>query len=426
MSNRALILAHNRAFLSLPGSRKTTLIYRLFFRFLVLARIDGESAHGVAALGLRAITTVPGGQALLRRLLGSCDPGLRVWALGMEFPSPLGLAAGVDSNASWFEGLGALGFGSVEVGTVTARKQDGNDRPRVFRLLADRAILNRRGFPNVGAEVVADRLGRRSDGPIVGVNVGKSMDVPLDRAGSDYQESVRRLAPLADYVVLNVSSPNTPGLRDMQSVERLRELIADARSEIENVEARVPLLIKIAPDLSDEEIRAIADLAVSVELDGIIAVNTTVSRGDLNAPSAIPTSVADGGISGAPLKVRALEVLRLLRSRVGDSVTLVSVGGIETSDDVWERILAGATLVQAHTGFVYGGPLWPRRINRGLSHRLRAAGVSSIQELVGKEGSTGDPANAQRSATNGVVGRPDPLEHGESIARPNPQTARVA
>ncbi len=357
----------------------------------MLARIDGEQAHALATLALRGATAIPGVRALLWRILAPHDPRLRVRALGMVFPSPLGVAAGVDSNACCFEGLDALGFGFVEVGTVTAKAQPGNQGRRVFRLVVDRAVLNRRGFPNDGASVVASRLRKRRQGPVVGVNIGKTKDIPLERAGDDYRASLRQLAPLANYVVLNVSSPNTPGLREMQSVDRLRQLIAEARGELQAIGAQVPLLVKIAPDMSNKDLDAIADLAVSVGLDGIIAVNTTVNRGDLIAPSELPAGVDDGGISGAPLKHRALEVLRRLRSRVGDQVTLISVGGIETPDDVWKRILAGATLVQAHTGFVYGGPLWPSHMHRGLSSRLRDSGSSSIQELVGQESPHGQP-----------------------------------
>jgi len=368
------------------------LTYRLVFRLMVRVRLDGEAAHTIAVVALGIVTAIPGAKRLIRGILGPRDPGLRVRALGKDFASPLGLAAGVDSNATSFEGLGALGFGFVEVGTVTARPQPGNPGRRVFRLVGDRAILNRRGFPNDGASAVAHRLRGRSTDSIVGVNIGKTKDVPLDEAGSDYQASLRQLAPLADYAVLNVSSPNTPGLREMQSVGRLRQLIDDARREIEAMGIHVPLLIKIAPDLSDEELDAISDLAVSAGLDGIIAVNTTTKRDDLTDLSALPEGVTDGGISGAPLKRRSLEVLRHLRARVGDKLTLISVGGIETPDDAWDRILAGATLVQAHTAFVYGGPLWPRSVNRGLSRRLRDTGFQSIQEMVGAGKSPGSSA----------------------------------
>jgi len=363
-------------------------MYRLLFRFFVLAGVDGESAHRLAASGLRLLTAIPGVRRLLWRALGPRDPGLRVRALGLDFPTPLGLAAGVDSSASWFAGLGALGFGFVEVGTITALAQSGNPGPRVFRLPADRAILNRRGFPNAGASRAAQHLRRRPAGLIVGVNIGKSRVVDVQDADEDYRASLRLLAAHADYLVLNVSSPNTPGLRDMQSPERLRRLIDMARAELATLHATgsaVPLLVKIAPDLDDSEIDAICDIALAAELDGIVAVNTTVSRAGLTDPSALPAGVEDGGVSGAPLAFRALEVLRRVRARVGDRMTIVSVGGIDSADDAWERILAGATLVQAHTAFVYGGPMWPHRVNRGLSRRLRAAGGGSVQDYVGRD-----------------------------------------
>ncbi len=363
-------------------------MYRLLFRFFLLAGIDGEAAHRLAASGLRLLTAIPGVRRLLWRALGPSDPGLRVRALGLEFPSPLGLAAGVDSSASWFAGLGALGFGFVEVGTITALPQPGNPGPRVFRLPADRAILNRRGFPNDGALAAAARLARRSRGPVVGVNIGKSRVVDVQDADEDYRASLRLLAPHADYLVLNVSSPNTPGLRDMQSPERLRRLIDVTRAELAAIRApgpSPPLLVKIAPDLQDGDIDAICDLALAAELDGIVAVNTTVSRAGLSDPSALPAGVEDGGISGAPLAPRALQVLRRVRARVGDRLTIISVGGIASADDAWERILAGATLVQAHTAFVYGGPMWPHRVNRGLSRCLRAAGGGSVQDYIGRD-----------------------------------------
>jgi dihydroorotate dehydrogenase len=376
-------------------------LYRLLFGLLERAGVDGERAHALAGDLLRATMAVPGTRALAGRLLAPRDPRLRVQALGRSFPSPLGLAAGVDSSAGLFAEFGALGFGFVEVGTVTALPQEGNEGKRVFRLLADRAILNRRGFPNAGAEVAARRLAwgggekrtgvtaRRSPGtsagaPIVGVNIGKSRAVALEDAERDYRASARALAPFADYLALNVSSPNTPGLREMQSTGRLRALVGAVREELAAAGLRVPLLVKIAPDMSDAQLREIAELALELELDGIVAVNTTVDRGVLNTPGALPTGVPDGGISGAPLAARSLEVLRLLRAVVGERVTLISVGGIETARDAWERLLAGATLVQAHTAFVYGGPLWPSRLNRELARLVRAADAANVGELVGE------------------------------------------
>jgi dihydroorotate dehydrogenase len=299
----------------------------------------------------------------------------------MSFPSPLGVAAGMDKNATWFEGLGAIGFGFVEIGTVTAHAQNGNDRPRIERFIADRALLNWMGFPNKGADAAARQLTARSGETIVGVNIGKSKRTPIEQAAEDYRYSIGRLARLSDYVVLNVSSPNTPGLRDMQTAEPLRQLVADVRAELRAANVDIPLLVKIAPDLSDGELDEIADVSMALELDGLIAVNTTVDRGTMVSKHLDPAQPA--GVSGPPLRPRALEVLRRLRARVGDSLVLVAVGGIETADDAWERILAGATLVQAYAGFVYGGPLWPHRVNRELARLVRASGGSSVQEMVG-------------------------------------------
>jgi len=320
---------------------------------------------------LAAIGRLPGAGAVLRRMLSPRDPRLEVEALGLRFASPLGVAAGLDKEAECFAALGDLGFGHVEVGTVTARAQAGNPKPRVGRLPRDRALYNRMGFPNPGAETFARRLGgRRPRRVVVGVNVGKSMDVELADAAADYRATVRLLAPFADYLVINVSSPNTPGLRSMQSVDELRGLVEAVRDELREVGHEPPLLVKIAPDLADAAIDAIADYAVEAGLDGLVAVNTTVDTDVLARSSADERAAVYGGISGAPLKRRAVEVLRRLRDRAGDDLVLISVGGIESADDAWERIEAGATLVQAYTGFVYGGPLWPRRINRRLARRL--------------------------------------------------------
>jgi len=335
---------------------------------------------------MRVLARIPGALALIGWLLRPRDPDLHVEAMGLGFATPLGVAAGLDKNATAFGTLGALGFGAVEVGTVTARVQDGNpERPRVSRLPRDRALLNALGFPNDGSEAVAARLARRRTPVTIGANVGKTKAVEVRDAVPDYRETVRALAPHADYIALNVSSPNTPGLRQMQSAERLTALVAGVREELRAGGRDLPLLVKLAPDLDDEEIAVIAALALRLELDGIIAVNTTVDT-PLARESAAELAAQrhGGGLSGRPLQARALEVLHLLRAEVGDRLTLVSVGGIESADDAWQRILAGASLVQAYTAFVYNGPLWPRRVNRGLARRLRASQWSSIGEAVGK------------------------------------------
>jgi dihydroorotate dehydrogenase len=377
------------------------LIYRLFFA-LVLKRIDAELAHALAAWTLRFVTAIPPVRSALRRLAAPSDPCLQVRALGRTFPSPLGVAAGVDKDASWFEGLGLIGFGFVEVGTATARAQGGNPKPRVFRLTEDRAVLNRMGFPNPGAAVIGQRLRERHGATIVGVNVGKSKAAPAERISDDYRACVREVAPASDYLVVNVSSPNTPGLREMQAVELLRPLIANVRAELNECETEIPILIKIGPDLDGDQLDAVANLAVELGLDGIVAVNTTVSRDALNRSAATAERLEGGGVSGAPLKTRALEVLQHLHARVGGELVLISVGGIESAEDAWERIVAGATLVQAHTGFIYGGPAWPRRVNRALARRVREGGYSSIQTLVGagNEGANGDPSMSRENGAN--------------------------
>ncbi|TDC55204.1 quinone-dependent dihydroorotate dehydrogenase [Actinomadura sp. KC345] len=353
-------------------------MYRLLFS-LVISRVPAETVHQLTLRGLRAIQSVPGAVPLLRRLLAPRDPALAVRAFGLDFPSPLGLAAGFDKDAAAYEALGAFGFGHVEIGTVTGRPQPGNPRPRLFRLVPDRAVVNRMGFNNEGSEAAARRLRGRRGGTVVGANIGKTKTVPEASAAADYVSSTERLAPHADYLVVNVSSPNTPGLRDLQAVEHLRPLLTAVREAADRASARrLPVLVKIAPDLADDDIDAVADLALDLGLDGIIATNTTVARDALLSPPALVKET--GGLSGAPLKERSLDVLRRLRSRTGGRLALISVGGVETADDVWERVRAGATLVQAYTGMIYGGPLWARRVNRGLSRRLRESAFRTLDE----------------------------------------------
>jgi dihydroorotate dehydrogenase len=361
-------------------------VYRAFFR-VVLMRLPAEGVHRVVFSLLRWVTALPGVRALLRRWLAPRAPELRVRAFGRELPGPVGLAAGFDKDARGYEALGALGFGFVEVGTVTPLAQAGNPRPRMWRLPADRALLNRLGFNNQGAEAAAARLDRRRS-VLVGVNIGKSRVTPAEEAVADYVRAAERLGPLADYLVVNVSSPNTPGLRQLQQVETLRRLLREVREALERAapRRRVPLLVKIDPDLPDADIDGIADLALELGLEGIIATNTTVRPADLRSPPELVGDPPRGGVSGAPLKQRSLAVLRRLRARVGASLVLISVGGVETADDVWLRIRAGATLVQLYTAFVYEGPLLPRRLHEGLRERLRAAGMSSVNDAVGREG----------------------------------------
>jgi dihydroorotate dehydrogenase len=357
-------------------------MYRLLYR-VVLRWVPAETAHRAAFWLIRNVGLTPGVAGALRWWLGPRDPVLRVRALGLEFPGPLGLAAGFDKDARAIAGLGALGFGFVEVGTVTAAPQQGNPRPRMFRLPADRALVNRMGFNNEGATAAASRLRRSRRGRrlIVGVNIGRTGAVPEEQAAEDYAASARAVADVADYVVVNVSSPNTAGLRELQAAERLGPVLAAVREALDaaargsgrssGLKGRVPLLVKIAPDLDDAGIDAVADLAVALGLDGIIATNTTTSRDGLASSPAEVAAAGAGGLSGAPLRGRALAVLRRLRARAGDRLVLIAAGGIETPQDAWDRLSAGASLVQAYTGFIYGGPLWPRRMHAGLARLAR-------------------------------------------------------
>ena len=335
-------------------------MYALLFR-LVLSRMDPERAHHLA---FRVIRLLPG----FLRGFSRPQPSLAVEALGLRFPSPFGVAAGFDKDVRAAKGLYALGFGHIEVGTITAIPQDGNPRPRLFRLVPDRAVINRMGFNNQGAEAAARRLAklrRRSTRAVIGVNIGKSRVVEVDDATADYVRSATLLAPLADYLVVNVSSPNTPGLRGLQAVETLRPLLEAVR----DAAGGTPLLVKIAPDLPDDEVEAIARLAVELGLAGLIATNTTIAREGLVTDPAVIAAAGAGGLSGAPLQDRALEVLRLVRAAVPAEFAVISAGGVETAADVRERLEAGATLVQGYTAFLYRGPLWGRQINRGLAKR---------------------------------------------------------
>ncbi|GAA1894711.1 quinone-dependent dihydroorotate dehydrogenase [Streptomyces sodiiphilus] len=365
-------------------------MYPWLFR-TVLRRMDPERAHRLAFGTIRAAAAVPPLRSVLRSLFARRRPELRTRALGLDLPGPFGLAAGFDKNAVGIDGLAMLGFDFVEIGTVTARPQPGNPAPRLFRLEADRALINRMGFNNDGSAAVAARMSRRSrraPGPrtVTGVNIGKTKAVPEEEAVADYVASTERLAALADYLVVNVSSPNTPGLRDLQTADRLRPLLTAVRAAADRAAPRhVPLLVKIAPDLADEDLDAVADLALELGLDGIIATNTTVGREGLAGPPEAVAACGPGGLSGAPLKERSLQVLRRLYARVGDRVTLVGVGGVETAQDAWERILAGASLVQGYSAFVYQGPALPRRIHRGLARRLASSPYRTLAEAVGAD-----------------------------------------
>jgi dihydroorotate dehydrogenase len=364
---------------------RAAMVYRLLLRPLLYS-LPAETAHHLVMAALRVAQAVPGLARLLRALFLPRREALEARALGLTFPTPVGLAAGLDKDAVAFEALSALGFGFVEVGTLTGEAQPGNPRPRLFRLPEDRALVNRMGFNNHGSAAAARRLARPR-ASLVGVNIGKTKLVAEADAIGDYVASARRVARAADYVVVNVSSPNTPGLRDLQAVDKLRPLLAAVRAALDEASParRVPLLVKIAPDLADADVDAVADMALALGLDGVLATNTTIRRDGLASAPAEVEACGAGGLSGAPLAARSLEVLRRLRARVGPRLVLVSVGGIETAEQAFERVRAGASLVQVYTAFIYEGPLLARRIALGLERCAREAGFASVAEAVGAD-----------------------------------------
>ena len=327
----------------------------------MFSRFNPETAHylGVALIKFLGAT----GIADLTRV-GSRP--IQVKVMGLDFKGPFGMAAGFDKNAEMVKELGQLGFSHVEIGTVTRFAQEGNAKPRLFRLKKDLSLINRMGFNNDGADVVARRLeklrSRSGNLPVIGVNIGKSKITELEDAVSDYEFSAQTLAPFADYIAVNVSSPNTPGLRSLQAIDQLEPIL---KAVIAKASGK-PVLVKIAPDLADEDVLGVAALATKLGLSGVIATNTTISRSSLKTDSESVAAMGAGGLSGPVLKDRSIEVLRLLRANLPSEIAVVSVGGVFSSSDVAQRLELGASLVQGYTGFVYEGPLWARKINRGL------------------------------------------------------------
>lgn len=347
------------------------------FALKQMFRIKPERIH---ILMNKALRTAGPARGVLEKFLPVKDDVLTQEVFGVQFPRPLGLAAGFDKNANSPDVWSPLGFGYAELGTVTAQGQPGNPTPRLFRLPEDKAILNRMGFNNPGAESVAENLRNRRSTDVIGINIGKTKAVAPEDAVQDYRRSASLLGNLADFLVVNVSSPNTPGLRDLQAVESLRPILKAVLSSTDS-----PVLVKIAPDLSDDDVDAVADLAVELGLAGIVATNTTISRDGLTTPDYEVSALGAGGISGPPVAERSLAVLRRLYERVGAHLVLIAVGGISTPEEAWERINAGATLLQGYTGFIYGGPDWIRDIHRGLAQQVHAHGLNNISEAVGSE-----------------------------------------
>lgn len=313
-------------------------------------------------------------------------PDLAVDLFGLHFPTPVGLAAGLDKNAAAVEGFSSIGFGFMEVGTVTPKGQPGNDRPRLFRLPPDEALLNRMGFNNEGAEAMADRLSRLKSKPVpVAVNIGKNKVTPNERAYEDYQACLRTLYPYGDFFVVNISSPNTPDLRNLQYGSELSSLIAhimeEMRLQAQKHGTSKPILVKIAPDVSDEELEMMVDALSASGISGIIATNTTIGREGLTHPNQKET----GGISGKPLRARSTEVVSRVYRQTAGKLPIIGSGGIFSAEDAYEKIRAGASLVEIYTALIYEGPEVNRRLHAGLRELLRRDGFSHISEAVGAE-----------------------------------------
>lgn len=330
-------------------------MYKALIRPLLFL-LNPERAHHFTFAALRFVCTIPGVKAILRGLYAVRDPRWERKLLGLTFPNPVGLAAGFDKDAKCIDALATLGFGFIEIGTVTPKPQPGNDKPRLFRLPADQALINRMGFNNEGVDAAVTRLRKRKSGVIVGGNIGKNKVTPNDQAEEDYVRCMEALYPYVDYFVVNVSSPNTPGLRELQEKEPLKKLMERVKSVSRSMEKVKPVLLKIAPDLTEGQLDDIVDILKSTGTEGVIATNTTIARDNLKTPAAAVSALGSGGLSGRPLRERSTEVIRLLRSKLGPSYPIIGVGGIMTPEDAVEKLNAGADLIQVYTGFVYEGP----------------------------------------------------------------------
>lgn len=345
-------------------------MYRYFIR-PVLFLFDPEAVHHFTFRLLKLAMGLPGIKKLISALHREQNPILKQKLFGLEFENPVGLAAGFDKDARLIDELAAFGFGFIEIGTLTPKPQPGNDKPRLFRLPADEAIINRMGFNNEGVDAAVVRLRNRKSKVIVGGNIGKNKITPNENAFDDYAQCLKTLDPYVDYFVVNVSSPNTPGLRELQEKEPLRKLMSDVKALSLQQPKPKPVLLKIAPDLTNEQIDDIIDILQSTGTDGVIATNTTISRANLKTPNADLEKIGNGGLSGRPLVKRSTEIIQYLRAGLGNQFPIVGVGGIMTPQDALEKINAGANLVQLYTGFIYSGPSLVKKINQSIVRSVR-------------------------------------------------------
>lgn len=358
-------------------------LYEKIFR-PIFFRLDPENVHELGITALRVgLGTKPARGAALRRW--STDDAAAVERFGLSFANPLGVAAGFDKNARVVDQLAALGFGFVETGTVTLRQQPGNDKPRMFRLPADKALINRLGFNNEGAEAIVKRLSVSDRRCVIGVNIGKNKDVPNEEAAENYLACFDIVRDAADYIAINISSPNTPGLRELQKSEQIAELLSALQARNNESANPKPLLVKIAPDLSDAEIETITGVSMDTGISGIIATNTTVSRKGLRTPKSAVDAIGAGGLSGKPVAAASNYVISRIFDLSGGNLPVVGVGGIFTPEDAFAKIAAGASLLQAYTGFVYHGPSFARFINAGIAGIVAEKGFSSLNEAIGTD-----------------------------------------
>lgn len=336
-------------------------MYRSLIRPLLFT-MDPEKAHHFTFSLIKNSFKIPGVKSLVKLVVGNTNKP--VVCMGLEFPNPIGLAAGFDKDAVLFEELGAFGFGFIEVGTLTPKAQDGNPKPRMFRLPADKGLINRMGFNNQGVDAAALRLKNRKSKLIIGGNIGKNKITANEDANSDYRYCFEALFPVVDYFVVNVSSPNTPGLRALQDKEPLTKLLTEVMALNQAKANPKPVLLKIAPDLTDEQIAEIVEIVKAVKLDGVIATNTTISREGLTTPALITSE--QGGLSGKPVTDRSTAVIKKLRDLAGPEMVIIGVGGIFNAQDAKDKLAAGANLLQVYTGFIYEGPFIVKNIVRNL------------------------------------------------------------
>lgn len=337
----------------------------------ILFWFDPEKVHYFTTDLLHIVLKIPGVKYLFEKRYCVEDARLERTVFGITFNNPVGLAAGFDKNASMYNDLAYCGFGFIEIGTVTPKGQAGNEKPRLFRLKEDAAIINRMGFNNKGVEEVVLNLKKRKTKVIIGGNIGKNKVTPNEDADLDYLTAFNVLHNYVDYFVVNVSSPNTPNLRELQEKEPLMKLLRTLREENETKRTPKPILLKIAPDLTDEQLDDIVDIVQTVKIDGVIATNTTISRAGLKTPEDRVAAIGAGGVSGKPVTKRSTEVIRYLAQKSGNSFPIIGVGGIHTAQDALEKLEAGASLVQVYTGFIYEGPRLAKKINQGILEHLK-------------------------------------------------------